>query len=146
MTGSEQVVQWFLDHGADPNLRGKVDCSVLATAALKPSTSVLELLISHGTQLDPEALFKAMNPRGKGGVSAMKCLIDRGVDVNAVSSMAGSQGGTPLHYAVKLQNKEKVALLLEAGADKTMKNSSGSTPADLAKDKGCMEIFELLSR
>ncbi|KAE8444282.1 hypothetical protein EG329_000689 [Mollisiaceae sp. DMI_Dod_QoI] len=128
--GSEEVVQWFLDHGADPNLRG----------------TVLELLISYGAQLDPQALFHAIDPRGKGGIPAMKYLIDRGVDVNTVGTMAGTQGGTPLHYAAKLKSKEKLTLLLEAGADKNIKSSSGRTPVDVAKDKGFMEGFELLPR
>merc|ERR1712125_201975 len=39
----------------------------------------------------------------------------------------------PLHVAVKEQNAEMVKLLLSAGADKSLKNSSGYTPAQKAE-------------
>lgn len=144
--GNEEVVQWFLEHGADPNLRGPVYCSVLATAALHSSTSVLELLISHGAQLDPQALFHAMSPRGDGGIPVMKYLIDRGIDINAIGHMKELGEGNPLHYAVRIKSKEKVALLLESGADKTVRTGHRKTAADMAEDRGFIEIFELLSR
>lgn len=85
-----------------------------------------------------------MDPRGKGGIPVMKYLIGRGVDVNAMGSMVGSREGTPLHYAVALKSEEKIKLLLQAGADKKVKTSYGMTPADVAKSKGYMEIFELV--
>ncbi|KUJ12937.1 uncharacterized protein LY89DRAFT_737835 [Mollisia scopiformis] len=49
--GDEQLVRWFLDHDADPNLQGTIGCSILATAALHPSTTLLEPLISRGAQV-----------------------------------------------------------------------------------------------
>ncbi|CZR65974.1 uncharacterized protein PAC_15874 [Phialocephala subalpina] len=149
VTRTETVLKWFLDHGADPNLRDKIDCSPLATAALKPPTVAIrafEILIDHGAEVDSRALFYSMDPRGKGGIPVMKYLIARGVDVNAIGSMVGSREGTPLHYAVALKSEEKINLLLDAGADKTIKTSYGMTPADVAKSRGYMEIFEFLSR
>lgn len=142
---NQEVVQWFLDHGADPNLKGTIDASVLATAALRPSTSILELLISHGAKLGPMALFRTVNPWGKGGIPITKYLIDRGIDINAIGSMMGSPEGTPLHYAVKLESKEKVEVLLGAEADRTIGNIYGITASKMAKEKGFMEIFNLLS-
>ncbi|KII61551.1 Ankyrin repeat domain-containing protein 22 [Thelohanellus kitauei] len=41
-------------------------------------------------------------------------------------------GFTPLHYAVFLENKNLIRILLDAGADITIRNSHGETPFDLA--------------
>merc|ERR1712232_132143 len=53
-------------------------------------------------------------------------------DVNSKkSSMLKSR--YPLHVAVKEQDAEMVTLLLSAGADKSLKNSSGYTPVQKAE-------------
>merc|ERR1712232_1425484 len=53
-------------------------------------------------------------------------------DVNSKkSSMLKSK--YPLHVAVKEQDAEMVKLLLSAGADKSLKNSSGYTPVQKAE-------------
>jgi ankyrin repeat protein len=142
--GHQDVVQWFFDHGADPNLRGSRNFSVLASAVHENSTSVLELLLAHGAELDSQALYSAMNPRSSAGIPIMKFLIDQGIDINAAGSTSRYHFATPLHYAVALRNVEQVTILLEAGANRTVKDH-GKTPADKAKEKGLMEIFELLT-
>ncbi|KAK0105328.1 hypothetical protein ONS95_004291 [Cadophora gregata] len=139
---SETKVRWLLDHGADPNVTGEKYASPLATAALEPLSPVFDVLISHGAKLDPYALFLAMRPRGKGGIPVMEYLIDRGIDINAVRPEAG----TPLHYAVSLgsNGREKLELLLRRGADKSVRDMSGMTPAELAKQKGCLDLLVIL--
>ncbi|KAL5325066.1 hypothetical protein ACEPPN_006188 [Leptodophora sp. 'Broadleaf-Isolate-01'] len=131
--GGEAHAKWVLDHGADPNVIGK-QASPLATAALEPLSRVLDILISHGADLDPYTLFKAMIPRGRGRIPVMKYLIDHGIDINAVRPKYGA----PLHYAVTLgmMTKERLELLLQRGTDRTVKNTYGLTPADLAQKKG----------
>jgi ankyrin repeat protein len=46
---------------------------------------------------------------------------------------ADSKDNTPLHYAAGYGREAAVALLLDAGADVSVKNSTGKTAADLAK-------------
>lgn len=75
----------------------------------------------------------------------MNFLIDQGIDLNAPGIMARHHYATPLHYAAQLRSMEKVTILLKAGADRTI-TGYGKTPADLAKEKGFMEIFEVLSK
>lgn len=55
-------------------------------------------------------------------IETMNFYISRGVDINALDNY----GMTPLHYAVKAQNPQAVKVLLEAGADPTLKNQDGS--------------------
>lgn len=135
-------VKWLLENGADPNIRSNKSVSPLATASLIPSTRVLDLLISHGAELDPHALFNSMSPRGEGDLPIMSYLINRGIDVNAVEK----QKGSALHYAVDLGSLEKVELLLKHGADRTKVAEYGLTPIELAEKKGLKEIYEILSR
>jgi ankyrin repeat protein len=46
---------------------------------------------------------------------------------------ASADGETPLHNAARNGNVAAVKMLLELGADKTLKNTLGLTPAGLAK-------------
>jgi ankyrin repeat protein len=44
-----------------------------------------------------------------------------------------SSGNTILHYAARYGNRETIAVLLELGANKSIKNISAESPADIAK-------------
>lgn len=136
----ETCVKWLLDHGADPNVPGERGATPLATAALRPSIAVLELLLAYGAELDARALYNAIDRRGQGGIPVMRFLLDRGVDVNAPSR----QWCTPLHYAVRGADKERIQLLLDRGADTTIKGALGQTAAERAKSMGNMEIHDLI--
>lgn len=74
---------------------------------------------------------------------AVKTLIEQGADVNCACRRSGS---TPLHRAVTstgapgiagrhAEALEIICLLLAAGADPSLKNKSGRTPADYARDE-----------
>ncbi|KAF8852226.1 hypothetical protein BDZ45DRAFT_730325 [Acephala macrosclerotiorum] len=119
---NEEHVKWFLDHNADPNLRG-----------IK----------------DPDALFYTIEPNN-GGLPVMAYLIDKGTDVNLVQPKrawkgCGPNSGTRLLHAIKFRSKERVEFLLQRGADKTLNPDSTDSLAGAAKARGCPEIFELLS-
>lgn len=129
-----------------------VDVSLLAAAAWhdnEDTIEILELLLSYGTELDPGALFKAMLSAG-GGIPVMKFLINRGIDLNGKDESRGTirhkAYGTPLHYAVGLGSRETVELLLENGADRTIKDRQGKTPAEMAKEKGKLDLLQILSK
>ncbi|KAG4443508.1 hypothetical protein IFR05_000981 [Cadophora sp. M221] len=138
---SESRVKRFLDHGADPSVTGE-QASPLATAALEPLCGVFDTLISHGADLDLYALFKAMTPRGRGGIPDINDLTDRGIDINVVRP----EYGTPLHYAITsgTEAKEKLELLLQRGGDRIVKNTYVLTPAELAQKKGHLDVFDFL--
>jgi ankyrin repeat protein len=117
----------------------------LASAANFHSITTIELLISHGAKLDPKALSSAMSHRGKGGLPVMRCLIDHGIDVNASLRPHGS----PLHYAVYIAGPKQTRLLLNNGADRSIKDANGRTPVEHAKSKmtdseNAMKVYEIL--
>jgi ankyrin repeat protein len=47
-----------------------------------------------------------------------------------------ANGYTPLHTAAGHGNREIIAMLLAAGADRDRKASDGKTPADVARQYG----------
>ena len=59
-------------------------------------------------------------------------LIDADGDVN---KQQDGTGWTPLHWASVNRQVEVVAVLLAAGADKTIVNEDGKTPHDVAKNQ-----------
>ena len=74
---------------------------------------------------------------------AVKTLIEHGANVNQTCRRSGS---TPLHRAVtstgapstagkQAEARKIIELLLGAGADPSIKNRSGKTPADYATDE-----------
>ena len=63
---------------------------------------------------------------GFGDIETIKLLLDNGADVNTKNRL----DGTPLHWAVR--SDEKMRLLLKRGADINSKTQNGSTPLYLA--------------
>ena len=82
--------------------------------------------------------------------AAVATLLEHGADVNQVCRRSGS---TPLHRAVtstgapgtagrKDEACEIIELLLQFGADVTIKNKNGKTPLDYVVDKQIRSLLE----
>jgi ankyrin repeat protein len=67
-------------------------------------------------------------------------LIASGANVDA----ANDSSFTPLHWAAGNGHGDVVALLIDAGADRTRRSSDGATPHDLALTKGHAEVARML--
>ncbi|MBA8758065.1 ankyrin repeat domain-containing protein, partial [Wolbachia pipientis] len=65
----------------------------------------------------------------------VKSLIENGIDLNERSS----NGNTPLHKAIMLENIPVVRLLLINRAKLFIKNKKGETAYDLSKDKASVQ-------
>ena len=61
---------------------------------------------------------------------------------NADINLVDAYGNTPLHFAAQGGYKEAVQMLLNAGADKNLKNISNETAADIARTD---EIRDLIN-
>ena len=73
-------------------------------------------------------------------VTAVRALIAKKVDVNAVDS----DGSSALHWTVRASDVETTRLLLGAGAKATLANRLGVTPLALASANGDAAIINLL--
>ena len=69
-----------------------------------------------------------------------KMLILNNAHINCVQKA----GITPLHSAAQNGNIEIIILLLEKGANVSMRMEGGKLPCTLAQEKGFMEIAEIL--
>lgn len=89
--------------------------SALCCAATHSSPSALNTLVEFGASLDPEAIFHAIGGfrYEANGTATLEALIEMGADVNGVAA----RWGTPVAHAVRCEEKEKVRVLMENGAD-----------------------------
>lgn len=71
-------------------------------------------------------------PLEKNRLEALAVLLQGGAEPNLHAS---GTGNTPLHLAVRRQDKWAVAMLLHKGADVNAKNSSGATPLQMTANQ-----------
>lgn len=80
------------------------------------------------------ALALSKNPE------SIRLLLERGADVNAVQTA----GYRPLHEAAAAGRADLVQLLLDAGADRTVRCDRGKTAADYATERGHTQVAAML--
>ena len=68
----------------------------------------------------------------QGHTGMLKVMIEKGVDVNLTKDAPARAGMTPLHEACAAGRQDVVRILMAAGADDTVKDSEGETPAHMA--------------
>jgi ankyrin repeat protein len=104
----------------------------IAVAVIACSAAVVSL---HAAG-DPPIATAAM----KRDTAAVRALIARKVDVNAV----GSDGTSALHWMVRSGDVETARLLIQAGANAKLANRLGITPLSMATANGDTEMIRLL--
>jgi ankyrin repeat protein len=115
--GQTSALEWLLEQEADPNLAAQNPMAVFP-------------IHSAAAVRDPAV-----------ALTSVQLLVDYGARVN----VAQRGGWTPLHQAADHDHQELVELLLEAGADRSLKSSDGRTPADMAAEKGFDKTAAILS-
>jgi ankyrin repeat protein len=134
--GNFDVALFLLNAGADANAGysiGRFRSTPLQTAVLDQSTSLVELLLSHGADVPPmaapEGTLVHLWVYGGGAPRIADLLLSLHIDVNAKDG----QGETPLHLAVRYGQKPAVEWLLKHGADVNARNLRAQTPVELLK-------------
>lgn len=162
--GNNERVQELLDKGVSVNMQGGDHNTPIMEAAYAGHLDTVKLLLNHGADLsakktdgatpiglagghkDIADLFKDVSSliaaAGKGDNQALKSLIDKGTPVNGLDQF----GHTALTEAVWNGFAETVKLLLDKGADPTIKKSDGETPLNLANGKKNQTIIDLLNQ
>ncbi|HEY4360240.1 MAG TPA: ankyrin repeat domain-containing protein [Bryobacteraceae bacterium] len=114
--GDAAAIRLLLDHGADPTL------------AQKNQSTALMLAAGQGRGL---GVFAKEYSTEAQMLEAVKVLLDRHVDVNAVNG----QGQSALHFAA-MASDDIVRLLAANGANLEAKDKQNRTPADCAMGVG----------
>lgn len=108
--------------------RNDQDESVLMLAALKGYASLVEKLVNNDADVNKPG-WTALHYAASGGhVQILEFLLEHSAYIDAESP----NGTTPLMMAAMYGSPEAVKLLIQAGADLTVKNQLGLTALDFA--------------
>ncbi len=166
------AVSLLLDHGADANARDHEGATALHRAAFANAIDVIDVLISRGADIDARDPRWQSTPLGwsvhTGQHRSAVRLAPVSRDVRSlaqsgrVERLAAVLAETPSLASQKLHGADNpvalfclpddesqaaqiTALLLQHGADKSVRNAKGQTPADVARFRGLDEAAQLLS-
>ncbi|KAM8972069.1 LOW QUALITY PROTEIN: cortactin-binding protein 2 [Pelodytes ibericus] len=130
------------EEGLDLNNLCKDGHSALYSAAANGHSDCVKLLLTSGAQVNATVSngFTALcTAAAQGHSKCAEILIAFNADINHVDG-----GQTPLYLACKNGNSEIVKLLLEAGADQSIKTNDGWTPIHAAVDCGNVDCLKYL--
>lgn len=166
------AVSLLLDHGADVNARDHEGATALHRAAFASAINVIDVLLARGADIDARDPRWHSTPLGwsvhTGQHLSATRLAPVSRDVRSlahsgrVERLAAVLAETPslanealrgVDNPVALfclpddesQAAQIAALLLQHGADKTVRNKKGQTPAEVARFRGLDEAAQLLS-
>lgn len=130
--GYFQVVKIMLEHGADPNKSDHEYSKPLIRAFYGNDLKITEVLIKHGAKiLENQSISQAIAMENN--IELVKLLIKHGADVDEVDA----KGNSPLHIAYMWMSKRQrdmkamIELLIEHGADSTLRNLEGKLPHEV---------------
>ncbi len=147
--GTVKQVTTLLARGANPNTTAERLGNALDYALYRDDLQMAELLVSYMTDVNQRgllgltALHEAASSDSSVASEVCLLLVDHGADINAVSC----SGRTPLMNAVDSKNFDIAKLLVDRGADATLRDSDGYRALDLLRrGKGWMAVRKLLEQ
>ena len=118
--------------------------SALTVALANGHGGVANHLLRHGfdASLQDKMGRTVLHHAANGGeVKALQNILTAAnISLNAVDSL----GNSPLHYATKAGKKKAVKVLLQAGADSSLRNKKDETAQDIARELGDNEVLSIL--
>ncbi len=138
---SPKVASLLLDRpGIDVNALNQAGESALMIAALKGNVAAVNLLLERGARVNQSGWsplhYAATGPEPK----LVELLIERGAAIDARSP----NGSTPLMMAAQYGSEDNVYLLLERGADPTLRNERDLGVVDFARLSGREPLIKRL--
>ena len=144
VAGKTEVVKLLLDRGADINATSSNHETALARAVGIKQYDTVKLLLDRGADIEkstdgsgPPLIYAA----GGDDAKMVKLLLDRGAHVNNKDD----EGNTALIAAAENNaSVDTVRLLLNAGADRSVKSVQGERPYDIALRNNNRALARLL--
>ena len=142
------LVRELIGRGANVNAKDAIQDSAFLYAGAEGFNEVLQLTLAAGADVASTNRYggTALIPASEHGhVETVRILLAAGVPVNHVNNL----GWTAMQEAVLLNDggprqQETVRLLLEAGADPSIRDPEGRTALENAERLGFLEIAELI--
>jgi len=137
--GRAQVVKKLIAHNANVNLLDGQGWSPLEWAIASDNFETVQVLLSNGVSIKKTTTPYSSPLHGavaKGNLKISKALIARGADINHPIAIAEDESNfTPIHLAATNNFPEIVDLLIQKGADVTVKTSKGQTVLDIINER-----------
>lgn len=127
--------------GTNVETRNSADESPLMMASLKGQLELAAKLIDKGADVNKTGWAPLHYAATRGHVEVMSLLLENHAYIDAESP----NGTTPLMMAAHYGTPGAVKLLLEAGADPSIKNKLGLTAIDFAQRANRQEAAELIA-
>ncbi|GAB3758651.1 ankyrin repeat domain-containing protein [Ramlibacter monticola] len=121
--------------------RSPKDESPLMMASLKGQTDIVRKLVARDADVNKTGWAPLHYAATNGHLEIMQILLDEHAYIDAESP----NKSTPLMMAAKYGTPSAVKLLLEAGADPTLRNELGLTALDFAQQANRRDAVELIS-
>lgn len=151
-------IKALIEHGADMEKPGQEDFKPLPLAIAEDKYEAAKVLMEAGAnvnsfsgadELTPLMIAAGQTAPAEGAMflpgsarptDIARGMLDRGANVNAQSK----NGVTALMIAATHNNPPMIGMLIDAGADVTLKNSLGQTAADVAEKNGNLEAQQAI--
>lgn len=146
-TGALEIIKYLLENGSNPAVEDSFGLTAIMYVPViggKKEMDAITMFRQAGVSLNAPTStgMTLLHAAAKGWSSTgtVSYLLNAGADVNAQLKVSAKleqtewQGYTPLMFAVTRLDKEKVSLLLAAGADSQLKSHEGKTALELLQD------------
>lgn len=125
-----------------PEFRSPDGESTLMMACLRGNEDIARLLVERGADVNKPG-WTPLHYAATGGHAAIAAFL---LDQNAYIDADAPNGNTPLMMAALYGNAETVKLLLDAGADASLRNRLGMSALDLARRGERPDAIRLLEQ
>ena len=151
--GDLEAVITYIEAGVDPDTRDEFGGTALHTAMFQDNIEVVKALLEAGCDVNAQgsnmcigAILALHSAKYCSDIEKIRSDISETLSSTGLNGDCdgAANGYTPLHDAVWTKNKPAVRLLLEHGADTSIKGNDGQTPSEKARANGDIELADLI--
>ena len=146
LTGNIEIVKSMLEQGVDVNGKDLEGTTALMLSSYNGHTNIVKLLLDNGAHIEARSkvgrtalMFVSTGPFPE----TVTLLLENDASVNAVDH---DEHFTPLMHAAAEGLLEIVKILLEYGADPSLRDIDGDTAASFALQNGHKDVVNLLKK